>query len=224
MVDPAHIDIPGSVSLTAETYARGLHFLSERDMELAQVLETLGPPPLRVSEPGFSTLVRIIIDQQLARAAARAMCDRLLATVSPLTPERFLALDEAAIRAIGLSRPKAAYCRALALAILEEDLDLIALGEKDDATVKSELIGLKGIGPWTAGIYLLSALRRPDIWPSGDLALATAVQKLKRLAARPGPIELEEMGEKWRPWRTVAAHLLWHHYTHTGKDGITRLP
>jgi len=192
-------------------------------MDLAQVLETLGPPPLRVAEPGFPTLVRIIIEQQVALAAARATYDRLLAAASPLTPERFLVLDEAAFRLTGLSRQKAAYCRGLALAIVEGELDLVALGEKDDETVKSELIQLKGVGPWTADIYLLSALGRPDIWPSRDLALATAAQRLKRLATRPGPEELEEIGAQWRPWRTVAAHLLWHHYRNTGKDGITRL-
>jgi DNA-3-methyladenine glycosylase II len=177
-----------------------------------------------VAEPGFATLVRIIIEQQVALAAARATYDRLLAAASPLTPERFLALDESAIREIGFSRQKAAYCRGLALAILDDGLDLVALGEKDDATVRSELIQLKGIGPWTADIYLLSALRRADIWPSRDLALATAVQRLKGLAARPGPEELDEIGEDWRPWRTVAARLLWHHYLNTGKDGTRRQP
>lgn len=163
-------------------------------------------------EPGFPTLVHIILEQQVSLASARAAYDRLLAVVSPLTPGRFLELDDARLRAIGFSRQKTAYGRYLAQALLNGQLDLDALGAMDDAAVRSALTQIKGIGPWTADIYLLMALRRPDVWPSGDLALAAAVQSIKGLAARPVPDELQALGENWRPWRAVAARLLWHHY------------
>jgi DNA-3-methyladenine glycosylase II len=163
-------------------------------------------------EPGFPTLVHIILEQQVSLASARAAYDRLLLAASPLTPERFLQLDDARLRAIGFSRQKAAYGRHLARAILDGRLDLVALEAMDDEAARSALTEIKGIGPWTANIYLLMALRRPDIWPSGDLALAVAVQMVKRLDARPTPDEMEAYGEHWRPWRAAAARLLWHYY------------
>jgi len=163
-------------------------------------------------EPGFPTLLHIILEQQVSLASAKAAYNRLLAAVSLLTPDRFLELDDAALKAIGFSRQKTAYGRDLALAIIEGRLDLDALEVMDDATARSELIKIKGIGLWTADIYLLMALRRPDIWPRGDLALAVAVQQVKRLPACPTSDELDELGAAWRPWRAVAARLLWHHY------------
>jgi DNA-3-methyladenine glycosylase II len=163
-------------------------------------------------EPGFPTLIHIILEQQVSLASARAAYDRLLAAASPLTPDRFLELDDAQLKRIGFSRQKTAYGRELAGAILGGRLDLAGLETLDDADVRSELTGIKGIGPWTADIYLLMALRRPDVWPSGDLALASAAQRVKRLAARPTPDELDTLGADWAPWRAVAARLLWHYY------------
>jgi DNA-3-methyladenine glycosylase II len=200
------------VPLTEESLARGLHVLSSRDPDLAQILEQLGPPPMWAREPGFPTLVHIILEQQVSLASARAAYDRLLAAASPLTPERFLELDDAALKAIGFSRQKTTYGRCLSRAIVEGRLDLAALGAMDDATARSALVQIKGIGPWTADIYLLMALRRPDVWPSGDLALAKAAQRIKRLAVCPTPDELDAIGADWRPWRAVAARLLWHDY------------
>jgi DNA-3-methyladenine glycosylase II len=163
-------------------------------------------------EPGFPTLIHIILEQQVSLASARAAYDRLLVAASPLTPARFLELDDAELKTIGFSRQKTAYGRELAGAILDGRLNLTELGTLDDADVRSELMGIKGIGPWTADIYLLMALRRPDVWPSGDLALASAAQRVKRLAARPTPDELDTLGADWTPWRAVAARLLWHYY------------
>jgi DNA-3-methyladenine glycosylase II len=136
----------------------------------------------------------------------------LQSAVSPLTPEGFLTLDDATLKAIGFSRQKTGYGRALAQAIVGKQLDLAALESMDDQAVRARLCALKGIGPWSADVYLLMALRRPDIWPTGDIALATAAQDVKHLAARPTPSELEQIGAAWRPWRSVAARLLWHQY------------
>ena len=211
-VQMKNVKASAPISLTEEALVRGLRFLSKRDSDLARILRELGPPPMWAREPGFPTLVYIILEQQVSLASARAAYNRLLAAVSPLTPERFLELDDAMLKIIGFSRQKTAYGRHLACAIIEGQLNLDALGAMDDATARSELIKIKGIGPWTADIYLLMALRRPDIWPSRDLALAVAVQKVKRLASCPTPDELDVLGNAWRPWRAVAARLLWHYY------------
>jgi DNA-3-methyladenine glycosylase II len=199
-------------TLTEESFARGLRSLTDCDPELAQIVKDLGSPPMWVRVPGFPTLIHIILEQQVSLASAKAAYERLLADASPLTPERFLALDDHALRAIGFSRQKTEYGRQLALALREGRLDLAQLEPLDDAYARAELIKVKGIGPWTADIYLLMALRRPDVWPAGDLALAGAVQRVKGLAHRPTIEELENIGTTWRPWRAIAARILWHFY------------
>lgn len=199
--------------LTETTLARGVAELARRDGDLARVVELYGPPPLWSRVPGFPTLVHIILEQQVSLASARAAFERLRATVSaPLTPRRFLALDDATLRAVGFSRQKTAYCRHLARTLADGALDLAALARLPDDAARAELVKLKGVGRWTADIYLLMALGRPDVWPVGDLALAVAAALVKRLPARPTPDELEILGEPWRPLRAVAARLLWHHY------------
>jgi DNA-3-methyladenine glycosylase II len=116
------------------------------------------------------------------------------------------------LREFGFSRQKASYVRELSSAILNNELDLDGLQDLDDETARNSLIKIKGIGTWTADIYLLMALLRPDIWPSGDLALAKAVQKIKDLPERPGPGQMDQIAESWRPYRAVAARILWHEY------------
>jgi DNA-3-methyladenine glycosylase II len=152
------------------------------------------------------------LEQQVSLASAKATYDRLRATLSPLTPSQFLTLDEVTLKQIGFSRQKTRYSRLLAQALVAGELDLELLADLADEQVRAELTNIKGIGPWTANIYLLLVLRRPDIWPSRDLALAVAVQKVKKLPTRPTPTELEEIAQPWRPWRAVAARLLWHDY------------
>ncbi len=200
------------VSLTQETFEQGLHFLSARDPDLSQILTKFGPPPMWAREPGFPTLILIILEQQVSLASARAAYDRLRKAASPLTPVRFLELDDATLKDVGFSRQKTAYGRDLARALVKGHLDLDALVMMPDTDVRAELIKIKGIGPWTADIYLLMALGRPDIMPSADLALATATQKVKNLTSRPTPDELITIGKNWKPWRAVAARLLWHYY------------
>jgi DNA-3-methyladenine glycosylase II len=201
-----------SAYLSDEALARGTKLLSRRDPDLRRVVRRLGAPPMWAREAGFSTLLHIILEQQVSLASAKAAHSKLLEVVSPLTPRGFLRLDDAALKAVGFSHQKTAYGRNLARAIVEGDLDLNALNAMDDTAVRSELLKIKGIGRWTADIYLLMVLRRPDIWPTGDLALASAAQKLKRLKTRPAPEELESMSARWKPWRAVAARILWHYY------------
>lgn len=193
-----------------QTLAQGVAVLSQQDPHLAQVLRLYGPPPLWAREPGFATLVHIILEQQVSLASARAAFDRLKAAI-PLTPQHFLSLDDGTLRGIGFSRQKTAYVRNLARAVLD-GFDLHELPTLDDQEARTRLIGLKGIGNWTADIYLLMALGRPDVWPVGDLGLQLAYRELKGLEARPGAGELEEFARPWRPWRAVAARMLWHYY------------
>jgi DNA-3-methyladenine glycosylase II len=131
-------------------------------------------------------------------------------------------LDDGALKTIGFSRQKTRYGRELALALADGRLDLRRLRRQDDAAARTALTAIKGIGPWTAEIYLLMVLRRPDAWPAGDLALAVAAQRVKRLTTRPSPDELDALGEAWRPWRAVAARILWHDYLSTPPRGTRR--
>ena len=201
------------VFLTEEFFVSAVGELAQRDADLASVLEKYGRPPLWVRDPGFPTLVYIILEQQVSLASARAAYQRLLAaTWQQLTPARFLRLSDDKLKAIGFSRQKTLYTRLLAEALDRGHFDLRHLHDLHDDSARKMLIALKGIGNWTADIYLLSALRRPDIWPIGDLALAIAVQEVKRLRIRPTPERLEKMSAPWRPYRAVAARLFWHAY------------
>lgn len=198
--------------LTRETFATGLGWLAARDPDLAQVLADLGPPPFWTREAGFPTLIHIILEQQVSLASAQAAFGRLCTAVSPLTPEGFLDLDDIQLRAVGFSRQKAGYARHAAQEIVAGRFDPDGLAQLEDDQARAELVRLKGVGRWTADVYLLMALRRPDSWPSGDLALAEAVRRAKQLDTRPAPAELEALSTPWRPWRAVAARLLWHLY------------
>jgi DNA-3-methyladenine glycosylase II len=198
--------------LTEPVFREGVRVLERRDANLGDVVRKYGPPPLWVREPGFPTLVYIILEQQVSLASAKAAFDRLNAAVRPLTPGRFLKLTDSELLRIGFSRQKTLYTRLLAESLSRRYFDLRDLHGLHDDAARKMLTTFKGIGKWTADIYLLSALRRPDIWPTGDLALATAVQEVKRLRQRPSPERLEKMSEPWRPWRAVAARLFWHHY------------
>jgi DNA-3-methyladenine glycosylase II len=198
--------------LNEEAFSQGVRLLTERDEHLAGLVKTYGRPPLWVREPGFPTLVYIILEQQVSLASAKAAFDRLRAAVKPLTPKGFLRLNDAELLRIGFSRQKMLYTHLLAESLARRHFDLRYLHELPDDSAHKMLVAFKGIGRWTADIYLLSALRRPDIWPIGDLALATAVQEVKRLRKRPSPERLEALSAPWRPWRAVAARLFWHAY------------
>lgn len=199
-------------ALDERSLARAVRTLTRRDPELAAVVRQYGTPPLWQREPGFATLVHLVLEQQVSLASARAAFERLRAAVPALEAEHFLPLSDAALRSIGFSRQKTTYCRALADSILRSELDLAGLGSLDDDAVRATLTRINGIGQWTANLYLLMALRRPDAFPSSDLALLVAAQQVKRLRHRPSPERLERLAENWRPYRAAAARVLWHFY------------
>jgi DNA-3-methyladenine glycosylase II len=182
------------------------------DLHLAHVYETYGPPPLWDRPTGYGTLLNIILEQQVSLASAKACFDKLAAHLGEVTPDGLLLLDDAQLKVIGFSRQKTAYARHLSEAVLEKRLDLDNLHSLSDADVKGELIKLKGVGEWTADVYLLMAMLRPDIMPRGDIALHAAYQKLTKADKRPGSDEFVTIAEKWKPYRSVAARLLWHFY------------
>ncbi len=194
-----------SLAIAAESVA-----LMDRDF--ARTLANLGPPPLWEREPGFVTLVRIILEQQVSLASADAMFQRLKKNIKPLTPETVIAAGEPFLRSFGVTRQKAAYFINVAQAIQSNGLDLEALWQLRDEIAIEKLTSVKGIGQWTAKIYLLMALRRPDVWPVGDVALATAFKNLKGKLERPTQPELSEIALAWRPHRATAARMLWHYY------------
>jgi DNA-3-methyladenine glycosylase II len=207
-------------ALTAAGLLAAVEELAARDRDLADIVARYGPPPLWEREPGFPTLLHIILEQQVSLASARAAFDRLRAAADPLTPERFLELSDDELLAIGFSRQKARYGRALAGAVAGGTLDLERLQGLDDEAVHEALQAVPGIGPWTSTIYLLIVLLRPDLWPIGDIALAAAVGEVKGLGRRPDAAEMEALGEAWRPWRSVAARLFWHDYlSRRGRTG-----
>ena len=178
------------------------------------ILDRAGQPRFRRRRNGFPTLLHIILEQQVSIDAAAAMHRRLTGLCNPLIPENFLGLDDAALRSCGFSRQKADYARRLAGAVASGAFDFTRLADDDDAAALAALIALKGIGRWSAEIYLIFALGRPDIWPAGDLGLQLAVADCLRLEARPGEAALRDIGEAWQPWRSVAACLFWQSYLH----------
>ncbi len=211
--------MPREPRITRRTLKRAVAELAERDADLAGIVRRHGAPPLWGRRPGFATLVHIILEQQVSLASARAAFDRLRAAAVPLEPETFLRLRAPRLRRIGFSRQKAGYCRGLARSIQRGEVDLGTMARKPTTQARKELLTIKGIGPWTADIYLLMALGRPDVWPPGDLALVKAVRQVKRLRRLPDRDRFEALGEPWRPWRSVAARLLWHHYLETRGGG-----
>ncbi|UCH03252.1 MAG: DNA-3-methyladenine glycosylase 2 family protein [Candidatus Bathyarchaeota archaeon] len=198
--------------LDKETLQEAVDELIDRDHHLRQVIVKHGYPPLWPRKPGFHTLVKIILEQQVSLASAQAAYDKLLERVNHLTPENFIALNDLELKQIGFSRQKIKYCRILSESILSSDLDLGELTEYSDERVMAALTDLKGVGPWTAGIYLLLALRRPDVWPIGDHALLVSMRDVKHLSRIPSNETAVEIAKAWRPWRSVAARILWHNY------------
>ena len=195
--------------------------LCSRDIDLRRVVQKFGPPPLWARRPNFATLVRIILEQQVSLASAESTFRRLQGAIQYVTPERVARMSLAEIRRLGFTRQKAGYCLDLAKLIEAGGLSLPRVSRADDAAARAALLEVRGIGPWTADIYLLMALRRPDVWPDGDLALANAVRAVKRLRKQPTTERLRRIASGWKPWRSVAARILWHNYLSekTERDG-----
>jgi DNA-3-methyladenine glycosylase II len=199
-----------------ESLRPAMEALAAADPDIAEAYGRRGLPPERSSAPGFAGLIRMIAGQQVSVQSARAIIARLEERVAPLTAEQFLKASEDDLRAVGFSRPKMRYGYILAQEIAGGGLDIDGLAGLDDADALAALTRIKGIGQWTAEIYLLFALGRPDILPAGDLALCIAAQHLKKLETRPDPKTLLTLGEPWRPYRSAAARFLWHLYRHPG--------
>ena len=202
--------------LTLAGFGDAIASLCAADADLAGVVTVFGAPPMWRRPQGFPTLMLLILEQQVSLASARATHNRLIARLGgALEPAPFLDLGDDDLKAIGFSRQKARYGRELARAVADGALRLDRLARRDDDAVRTALTAITGIGRWTADIYLMMALRRPDVWPCGDLALAVAAHRVKRLRARPTPDALDRLGERWRPHRAVAARILWHYYLST---------
>jgi len=198
--------------LTEETYQQGITELSAKDTNLADVVLKWGNPPFWTHPPGFPGIVIAILAQQVSLESAQATFTKLEKAIGTINPEGFLALENEALRTIGFSRQKASYVRGIAFEALTGAFDLAGLNSMDNDAVRNSLVELRGIGPWTADAYLLFSLRRADAWPSGDLALEKAIQELRGLAAKPCSEEANAIAAYWKPWRAVAARILWHHY------------
>jgi DNA-3-methyladenine glycosylase II len=198
--------------LTQKSLALAARELTARDPTLAGIHATYGDPPLWRRATGFQTLVHIILEQQVSLKSAKAMLVRLESAIQPLTPERVIELGDTYLRGLGVTRQKSAYLLHLSDSIVNGDLRFTRLARLSDEEARLVLTRVKGIGSWSADVYLLMAMRRADIWPAGDLALAVAMKELKGLATRPGPEELERLAENWRPHRAVAARMLWQYY------------
>lgn len=200
------------VTINEPTLKLACETLARADSDLEKLLLLNGIPDVWRRAPGFATLVLIILEQQVSLASARAAFDRLLEALDELTPAQFLTLNDSVLRNVGFSRKKTIYVRALAQSLELGSLSLDDLVLKFDEDARTHLMRVKGIGAWTADIYLMMALGRPDIWPAGDLALAKAVQSVKQLSEMPSRETQAKIAAAWKPWRSVAARILWHHY------------
>lgn len=222
---PAAVRIysPGPLIDGEAALASALGALRGLDREtIDHLVEIGGPPPLRLREAGFEGLVSIILSQQVSVASATAIGMRLRANIHPLSAAAIAAASDELLRVCGLSAPKIRTLRALSAAIVSGDLDLGALSNLDPRQAHDALVAVKGIGPWTADIFLLFCLGHPDAWPAGDLALQEAARLALKLDTRPDTRMLEAIGERWRPHRGVAARLLWAYYraVKQGREGI----
>jgi DNA-3-methyladenine glycosylase II len=198
-------------ALTARKLLSASRRLAASDRNLAQVHRLYGPPPLWDRPPGFETLLQIILEQQVSLASAKACYDKLCIRLKKVTPRKLLTLDDTEMKQVGFSRQKTTYARHLSEAVVNKNIDLDDLNSRPDDEIKSELMLLKGVGEWTSDIYLLMALLRPDVMPKGDIALHTAWHQLSG-EPRPTSDEFLEIAERWRPFRSVAARMLWQFY------------
>jgi DNA-3-methyladenine glycosylase II len=198
--------------LDEKSLLKAVEILADRDPDLAFIVQHYGYPPMWSRPPGFATLIRIILEQQVSLSSARAAYNRLDDATEGITPNNFLMLSDRKLKSIGFSHQKTRYGRQLARSILDGSVDLEALEGYNDEEVRSRLMAIKGIGRWSADIYLLMALRHPDVWPHSDIALIKTVTRIKELKSHPSGEEWDAIGEVWRPWRSVAARLVWFEY------------
>jgi DNA-3-methyladenine glycosylase II len=190
------------------------------DPHLNQIITTHGLPPMWTRENTFATLILTILEQQVSLASAFASYTRLLNKITEITPQKLLALSDEELRACAFTRQKIGYARGLATALIEEKFSLQQFEFEEDEVVRKTLKELKGIGDWTVDIYLIHALRRTDIFPVGDLALVSAMKEVKQLPPTTTKEELVQIAEAWRPYRSIATMILWHHYLQKRKPKV----
>lgn len=203
----------------------GLDRLAALHPEFAGIEAAAGPLPWRRRTPGFPGLLQAIMGQQISNQAAAAIWRRLAALPGALTPTGLLELDEDTLRGAGLSRPKVSHARSLAMAYADGTLDDARIAAMDDTAAIAAICAVRGLGPWTAEVYLLFALERQDVFPAGDIALAGALADRRGMATRPATAVLREIATAWSPYRSLAARLLWHHWRFlTGRPAMDDMP
>lgn len=208
-------------ALTHASLAAGVRALARRDRDLAALFRRNGLPPMWARRPGFATLVHIVLEQQVSIVAARSLYCRVRERIGGMTPEIIARAGTGKLRRLGLTRQKASCCHGLAEAALNGSLRLTEIARAPDADGRAALLALRGIGPWSADIYYLMALRRPDVWPAGDLALTVALHEVIGLRTRPDARLQQDLSARWAPFRSVAARLLWHYYLNTRRPRPT---
>ena len=228
-IQPAsNADREGSVvrTLTRATLLQGVGELVERDAMLASVVDRYGPPPLWGRPRGFATLVRIILEQQVSLASAASLFARLRAELgAAVSPVDVQHLGVSGLQSLGFTRQKARYVAGLAQMLVAGDVSLERIARLPDVEAEQALVAIPGIGPWTSGVYLLMALRRPDVWPPGDLGLHRSMAEIHGFVAIPTSAEASAFARKWQPWRSVAARLLWHSYlSRRSRNDLSRKP
>ncbi len=204
--------LPVIDTLNSATFAEACRLLADEDPSLAQALATHGVPPFWTRPPGFACLTLLILEQQVSLESGAAMYRRLLQATDEVTPESIAGFGPQRLRGLGITRQKTEYLIELAAAVLDGSFDVDTLGELSVDDARVALLGQKGIGPWTADAYLLSALGHIDIFPVGDRALQVGTAELAGMAQPPTPDELEKLTEPWKPVRAAAARLIWHAY------------
>ena len=187
-------------------------YLCEKDKDLKLILDQYGYPPLWSRPANYETLVQIILEQQVSLFSAKAVFNKLKIVLTSVTPENILVYSIDDLNKLGFTKQKASYCLGLAEKLATKKLSLRNISRLESKAAHEQLIRLRGIGTWSANIYLLMALKHPDIWPHGDLALENTVVQVKKLRKKPTQERIESIAENWRPLRSVAARILWHFY------------
>ncbi len=200
------------IRLDEAALAGAVRELAAVDGRFAALHESNGVPPLWGRAPGFATIVKIILEQQVSLDSAAAAFANLEAAIGEVDPGEFLRLDDDELKRIGFSRQKAGYCRGVAAGIIDGSIDLDVLERLPDDEVRERLVSIRGIGPWTADVYTLFVLCRPDVWPMGDRALVVSMAEQLPLDDVPDYPTAAEIAAGWTPWRSVAARMLWHAY------------
>jgi DNA-3-methyladenine glycosylase II len=202
-------------SFNKDNFQQLCNKLAKKDPHLKAIIQQYGHPPMWTRPASFASLIHIILEQQVSLASAKAALEKLKEKIGAITPEKLLLLSDAELRSCYFSRQKTVYARCLAGAIATKKLNLKKLVAATDDEIRNELKKIKGIGDWTVDVYLLFVLQRTDVFPTGDLAMMNALKEIKQLPKHTASEEIIQLAEAWRPHRSLATMLLWHHYIKT---------